>query len=218
MASLNEQESPGPRKCSKRHCPTSPIPGLQLSSLPYDVICAPKGCGSCEYCAVYESLNRSDKESGSGCGGCNQIPPSQFQDGSDSCKRADFFKFFWPKKVCKKVNPGIDSCCAFGSGNGADSGIQYPICSWFASRMYHNLCKRQCCCKTNCWFSNEKKVCKCQNKDSDVLPRRLSTNTLHGVRSVNDLRAWSPCCSEQRRYFFEKMLMDSQTKRDDSDT
>ena len=38
------------------------------------------------------------------------------------------------------------------------------------------------------------------------LGKRISTNTMHGVNSVNDLRAWGQSVEDRRRHFLEKMF------------
>ncbi|ODN05467.1 hypothetical protein Ocin01_01195 [Orchesella cincta] len=89
-------------------------------------------------------------------------------------------------------------CCPYGD-------MQFP-CSWFASPKYFHLCSTRRCCKSVCVFHDERKVCQCVGSKCNELGPRVSSNTLHGVRSVNDLRSWSVCCEDQRRYFLEQML------------
>lgn len=143
----------------------------------------------------------------------------------------DFTKLFKVKK-CKIPN----TCCSFG-GSGKDGIKYPIYSWFASPKYYQSCtrCARPQCCKTKCWYFDYNQLCASaakekedENKEKEGEPeaqegnaetgvsdkdkeqglrRRLSTNTLHGMRSVGDLRAWSLCNEDQRRYFLEKMQM-----------
>ncbi|CAL8072933.1 unnamed protein product [Orchesella dallaii] len=114
--------------------------------------------------------------------------------GSGGCTKYNFLKLLQPGNGSIELS----RCCPYGD-------MQFP-CSWFASPKYFHMCTTRRCCKSVCLFHDDRKVCKCVGSKCNELGPRVSSNTLHGVRSVNDLRSWSVCCEDQRRYFLEQML------------
>ena len=122
-------------------------------------------------------------------------------------------------KICLAPNSGNESCRAdlckivaptettFGNDVCTDeiSMSEPSPCGWFQPQLFANCAARKC--RPLCHYSSGQGYLMSKPKRPGV-HKKISSNTLHGIDSVNDLRSWSNCKDDRRKYFLEKMFPD----------
>lgn len=162
-------------------------------------------------CVICTDVTHKDNVSHRGGGGCSS------SSGSGSCGS-------------KPVSSG----CGSASGNPQSTGsaqrtvLSEPFCRAVRSGSLNCVKAPTSCCTPNAGATcgkgggflrrllgpfdprKEFRQLAYQPLKKKNLVRKISTNTLHGVDSVNDLRSWSLNKEERRKHYLEQMIMASE--------
>lgn len=166
---------------------------------------------------IASEASKCSKDSGGGCHSCctktlcpaekRRMALSELCNQNSNCSgeacKLSVCSIFRSSNSCDKRHelcPSAVRCCKNICGP-----LSQSPCGYFYASSIFNKCRfkntfRPTCLRTGC--TNYMAV----NPRMRGLGKKISSNTLHTVESVNDLRAWSVCKDDQRRYFMEKMF------------